>query len=69
MADLAIGFAVKGIGGDKKTLELTIMNARTDTVLNVIEFGGAEAVKEFIDTLNGLAAVVFPDPQKRESEE
>ena len=57
-------FSVRGIGmGGEKTLSVQILNDRTGTVLGALAFSGADAVKEFLDTMRGLAAVVFPDPK------
>ena len=69
MLDATYSFSVKGIGmGGEKTLSVQILNDRTGTVLGALVFSDADAVKEFVDTLHGLAAVVFPDPQPRGGE-
>lgn len=64
MANSTYSFAIKGVGLDEeKTLSVQILNDRTGTVLGALVFSGADAVKEFLVTMRGLAAVVFPDPQ------
>ena len=69
MPDLTYGFSVNGgTGGVPQTLGLTVQNAHTGTTLNTIEFRDAESVKGFLETMRGLAAVVFPDPQPRGGE-
>lgn len=69
MANSTYSFAIKGVGLDEeKTLSVQILNDRTGTVLGSLVFSGADAVKEFLDTMRGLAAVVFPDPQPRGGE-
>lgn len=67
MANSTYSFAIKGVGlEEEKTLAVQILNDRTGTVLGALVFSGADAVKEFLDTMRGLAAVVFPDPQPGE---
>ena len=69
MANSTYSFAIKGGGPEEeKTLSVQILNDRTGAVLGALVFSGADAVKEFLDTMRGLAAVVFPDPQKREED-
>lgn len=65
MLDLTYCFVIKGVGlEEEKTLSVQIFNDRTGAALGTLVFSGADAVKEFLDTMRGLAAVVFPDPQK-----
>lgn len=69
MANSTYSFAIKGVGLDEeKTLSVQILNDRTGTVLGSLVFSGADAVREFLDTMRGLAAVVFPDPQPQVGE-
>lgn len=69
MPDLTYCFVIKGVGlEEEKTLSVQIFNDRTGAALGTLVFSGADAVKEFLDTMRGLAAVVFPDPQPRGSE-
>ena len=64
MTNSTYSFSVRGIGaGGEKTLSVQILNDRTGAVLGALVFTGADAVREFLGTMRGLAAVVFPDPQ------